>query len=159
MDNDGAEQLQSIAPSRSWASYGSVQRRLITWRRSVGLRTGAIVGSLTTAPGFPAGSVCHLSGKIDASDRQHTLHLIASLGREINLMSDKHPDCAICQGTVGDAELQRIQVWEDNLWRLTISLEAEILAFAYLEPKRHIPDITALDGEEACTFGETLALC
>lgn len=72
-------------------------------------------------------------------------------------MMDKPSDCMICKGTVGDVELQRIQVWEDALWRLTISLDAEILAFAYLEPKRHITDITALDGEEKLTFGETLA--
>lgn len=29
--------------------------------------------------------------------------------------------------------------------------------FGFLEPKRHIPDITALDGEEAETFGAVLA--
>jgi diadenosine tetraphosphate (Ap4A) HIT family hydrolase len=29
--------------------------------------------------------------------------------------------------------------------------------FSYLEPKRHIPYITDLDGEEARTFGETIA--
>jgi diadenosine tetraphosphate (Ap4A) HIT family hydrolase len=57
----------------------------------------------------------------------------------------------------GDAELQRSQVWEDALWRLTLSLEAEVLGFAYLEPKRHIPHITDLAGEEARTFGEVLA--
>jgi diadenosine tetraphosphate (Ap4A) HIT family hydrolase len=57
----------------------------------------------------------------------------------------------------GDAELDRMQVWEDSRWRLTISLEAEVLGFAYLEPKRHIPHITDLDGEEARTFGKVLA--
>ena len=63
----------------------------------------------------------------------------------------------MCRGAAGDAELQRIQVWEDALWRLTLSLEAEVLGFAYLEPKRHIPHITDLAGEEARTFGEVLA--
>jgi len=38
-----------------------------------------------------------------------------------------------------------------------VSLDAEILAFSYLEPKRHIPHLTDLDGEEARTFGEILA--
>jgi diadenosine tetraphosphate (Ap4A) HIT family hydrolase len=63
----------------------------------------------------------------------------------------------LCLGAAGDAELQRIQVWEDALWRLTLSLEAEVPGFAYLEPKRHIPHITDLAGEEARTFGEVLA--
>jgi diadenosine tetraphosphate (Ap4A) HIT family hydrolase len=72
-------------------------------------------------------------------------------------MVDHKSECIICRGTAGDVELQRIQVWEDSLWRLTVSLDAEILAFSYLEPKRHIPHLTDLDGEEAHTFGEVLA--
>lgn len=72
-------------------------------------------------------------------------------------MTDSQSDCVLCRGIAGDAELLRMQVWEDPLWRVTISLEAEILGFAYLEPKRHIPHITDLDGEEARTFGEVLA--
>ena len=70
---------------------------------------------------------------------------------------DASSDCILCRGVAGDAELQRIQVWEDSLWRLTLSLEAEVLGFTYLEPKRHIPHITDLDGEEARTFGDVLA--
>jgi diadenosine tetraphosphate (Ap4A) HIT family hydrolase len=73
------------------------------------------------------------------------------------LMIDHESDCVLCRGVAGDLELQRVQVWEDSLWRLTVSLDAEILAFSYLEPKRHIPHITDLDGEEAHTFGEVLA--
>ena len=38
-----------------------------------------------------------------------------------------------------------------------MSLDAEVLAFSYLEPKRHIPHLTDLDGEEAHSFGEILA--
>lgn len=72
-------------------------------------------------------------------------------------MADTTSDCILCRGVAGDAELQRIQVWEDALWRLTLSLEAEVLGFAYLEPKRHIRHITDLAGEEARTFGEVLA--
>jgi diadenosine tetraphosphate (Ap4A) HIT family hydrolase len=72
-------------------------------------------------------------------------------------MMDSKSECVLCRGTAGDAELQRIQVWEDSLWRLTVSLDAEILAFSYLEPKRHIPHITDLDSDEARTFGEVLA--
>ena len=51
----------------------------------------------------------------------------------------------------------RVEVWEDTYWRLTTSIAAEVAGFSYLEPKRHIADITHLDGEEARTFGETLA--
>jgi diadenosine tetraphosphate (Ap4A) HIT family hydrolase len=72
-------------------------------------------------------------------------------------MMDSKSECVICRGVAGDTELQRIQVWEDSLWRLTVSLDAEILAFSYLEPKRHILHITDLDGDEARTFGEVLA--
>lgn len=66
-------------------------------------------------------------------------------------------DCVICRGPDGDAEFGRVQVWEDELWRLTMSLEAEVLGFCYLEPKRHIPYVTDLGGEEARTFGGVLA--
>ena len=66
-------------------------------------------------------------------------------------------DCVICRGPDGDAELGRVQVWDDGLWRLTMSLEAEVLGFSYLEPKRHIPHVTDLDGDEARTFGGVLA--
>jgi diadenosine tetraphosphate (Ap4A) HIT family hydrolase len=66
-------------------------------------------------------------------------------------------NCVLCRGADGDAELSRVQVWEDGLWRLTMSLEAEILGFSYLEPKRHVPYVTDLDGEEARTFGDVLA--
>ena len=72
-------------------------------------------------------------------------------------MSETRSKCILCRGVEGDVELQRVQVWEDSLWRLTVSLDAEILAFSYLEPKRHIPHMADLDGEEARTFGEVLA--
>jgi diadenosine tetraphosphate (Ap4A) HIT family hydrolase len=63
--------------------------------------------------------------------------------------------CVLCRGVDGDAELGRIQVWEDDLWRLTTSIHPSetTRGFSFLEPKRHIPDITALDGDEARTFG------
>ncbi len=65
--------------------------------------------------------------------------------------------CILCRGAVADADLMRTQVWEDDLWRLTVSLAAEVPGFAYLEPKRHIAFVTDLDGEEAESFGPTLA--
>jgi diadenosine tetraphosphate (Ap4A) HIT family hydrolase len=68
-------------------------------------------------------------------------------------MPDRPSDCILCRGIWADPELNRVQVWENRLWRLTVSLEAEVLGFSYLEPKRHIPSIVELDGEEAAQFG------
>lgn len=65
--------------------------------------------------------------------------------------------CAICLGPLGDQELDRVHVWEDTLWRLSLSVSTYTPGFAYLEPKRHIPHITDLDGEEALTFGPVMA--
>lgn len=66
--------------------------------------------------------------------------------------------CVLCRGVEGDPELGRIQVWEDELWRLTTSVHPTetVAGFSYLEPKRHIHDITALEGEEAATFGTVI---
>lgn len=38
-------------------------------------------------------------------------------------------------------------------------MASEVPGFAYLEPKRHITHIHALDGAEAVTFGPALAKC
>jgi diadenosine tetraphosphate (Ap4A) HIT family hydrolase len=65
--------------------------------------------------------------------------------------------CVICLGIEGDRALSRIEVWRDDLWRLTLSLDAEVLGFAYLEPIRHIANIAELDGPEAASFGATIA--
>ena len=72
-------------------------------------------------------------------------------------MSDATATCVLCRGTDGDAELDRIEVWRDDLWRLTMSLASEVAGFAYLEPHRHIPHITDVDGPEAASFGPVLA--
>lgn len=72
-------------------------------------------------------------------------------------MGDTQPPCVICRGVEGDVELLRTEVWQDRYWRLTTSLSAEVPGFSYLEPKRHIPYITDLDGEEARTLGVVLA--
>ena len=65
-------------------------------------------------------------------------------------------DCTLCRAADGDAELDRVQVWEDGLWRLSMSVRGYTTGFGYLEPKRHIPHVTDLDGEEAATFGPVL---
>jgi diadenosine tetraphosphate (Ap4A) HIT family hydrolase len=72
-------------------------------------------------------------------------------------MAESVPGCTLCRGPEGDKELERVQVWEDRLWRLTTALGGELVGFSYLEPKRHIPHISDLDGDEARTFGAVLA--
>ncbi|TMG41377.1 MAG: HIT domain-containing protein [Chloroflexi bacterium] len=62
----------------------------------------------------------------------------------------------MCRGSEGDAELGRVLVWEDDLWRLTTSVQSEVPGFSYLEPKRHIPHITDLEGPEAASLGTVL---
>jgi diadenosine tetraphosphate (Ap4A) HIT family hydrolase len=66
--------------------------------------------------------------------------------------------CVICRGPAGDPELGRVQVWEDPIWRLTMATEGEVAGFSYLEPKRHVPHITDLEGDEARTLGPVLSL-
>ena len=67
------------------------------------------------------------------------------------------PDCLLCDGDRAADELNRVVVWEDRLWRLSMSRRGYTTGFGYLEPKRHVPYITDLDGEEAETFGPTMA--
>jgi diadenosine tetraphosphate (Ap4A) HIT family hydrolase len=56
-----------------------------------------------------------------------------------------------------DHALMRTEVWSDDLWRLTSSEASEVAGFSYLEPRRHIADITELEGDEAASFGPTIA--
>lgn len=65
--------------------------------------------------------------------------------------------CALCRGVDADEELHRVQVWEDERWRLTTALAGEVAGFSYLEPKRHVPYVTDLEGAEARTLGTVLA--
>lgn len=67
--------------------------------------------------------------------------------------------CLLCRGAAADKELDRVEVWRDAHWRLTVSLSSEVAGFAYLEPRRHIRYLHELDGEEAATFGIVLARC
>lgn len=66
-------------------------------------------------------------------------------------------DCALCAGAAMDDALMRTEVWSDDLWRLTAANVTEVAGFSYLEPRRHIADITELDGPEAGSFGEAIA--
>jgi diadenosine tetraphosphate (Ap4A) HIT family hydrolase len=65
--------------------------------------------------------------------------------------------CRLCRVEDADAFFHRTRVWEDELWRLSVVGQGAILGFGHLEPKRHIPFITDLDGDEAATLGPVLA--
>jgi diadenosine tetraphosphate (Ap4A) HIT family hydrolase len=65
--------------------------------------------------------------------------------------------CLLCRGRLGDPKLFRVQVWEDDLWRLSTTLLGEVAGLSYLEPKRHVRFIHELDGVEAATIGMALA--
>lgn len=71
------------------------------------------------------------------------------------------PACALCRVPEIDQEFGRTEVWSDDLWRLTTSIGPGDVTpgFSYLEPKRHIPHIEDLDGDEAKTFGAVIARC
>jgi diadenosine tetraphosphate (Ap4A) HIT family hydrolase len=65
--------------------------------------------------------------------------------------------CVICRGPDGDPELDRVEVWRDGLWRLSMARHGPTLGFGYLEPLRHVPYLADLDGPEAVTFGPVIA--
>jgi diadenosine tetraphosphate (Ap4A) HIT family hydrolase len=65
--------------------------------------------------------------------------------------------CLLCDPAAADHHFSRTRVWEDDLWRLSVVLHGPVPGFAHLEPKRHIPYLTDLDGAEASTFGPVLA--
>jgi diadenosine tetraphosphate (Ap4A) HIT family hydrolase len=67
-------------------------------------------------------------------------------------------DCILCHPELADDQFHRTRVWENELWRLSALLQGPIAGFAHLEPLRHIPAITDLDGAEAQTLGSVLAL-
>jgi len=66
-------------------------------------------------------------------------------------------DCPLCAGADMDEALMRTEVWSDSLWRLTTCNVTEVAGFSYLEPRRHITDITELTGAEAESFGVVIA--
>jgi diadenosine tetraphosphate (Ap4A) HIT family hydrolase len=62
--------------------------------------------------------------------------------------------CLLCDGDATDARFGRIRVWEDDLWRLSLSGRGYVPGFGYLEPKRHVPHVTDLDGAEAASAAD-----
>jgi diadenosine tetraphosphate (Ap4A) HIT family hydrolase len=71
---------------------------------------------------------------------------------------DMKENCLLCNWSEADRYFNRIQVWENDLWRVTTSLVAPVPGFSYLETKRHIPYITDLEGAESASLGSVLAL-
>ena len=67
------------------------------------------------------------------------------------------PGCLLCDADRSVQELRREIVWEDRVWRLAMPTRGYTTGFAYLEPKRHVAYVTDLDGDEAATFGPTIA--
>jgi diadenosine tetraphosphate (Ap4A) HIT family hydrolase len=65
--------------------------------------------------------------------------------------------CLLCDPAAADRAFTRTRVWEDDLWRLSVVLQGPVPGFAHLEPKRHLPYVTDLDGAEADTLGAVLA--
>jgi diadenosine tetraphosphate (Ap4A) HIT family hydrolase len=66
-------------------------------------------------------------------------------------------DCLLCDVARADEFFDRVRVWQDDLWRLSVVRRGPVAGFAHLEPHRHIPHVTDLDGAEATTFGPVLA--
>jgi diadenosine tetraphosphate (Ap4A) HIT family hydrolase len=69
-----------------------------------------------------------------------------------------HRECLLCSPDQAAKVFQRRTVWEDGLWRLSlVEVGSPVAGFGHLEPKRHIPEISMLDGEEATTLGTVLS--
>jgi diadenosine tetraphosphate (Ap4A) HIT family hydrolase len=68
-------------------------------------------------------------------------------------------DCLLCRPADADTAFDRLRVWEDDVWRLSVVQRGPVAGFAHLEPHRHVPYVTELTGDEARTFGGVLAAC
>ena len=66
--------------------------------------------------------------------------------------------CLLCDPARAEAELGRVTVWDDGTWRLSMMRGGYTRGFSFLEPIRHVPHIEDLDGDEASTFGATIAM-
>jgi diadenosine tetraphosphate (Ap4A) HIT family hydrolase len=66
-------------------------------------------------------------------------------------------DCLLCDVPAADRVFDRVRVFDDGLWRLSVVRRGAVAGFAHLEPHRHVPHVTDLDGPEAETFGGVLA--
>jgi diadenosine tetraphosphate (Ap4A) HIT family hydrolase len=66
--------------------------------------------------------------------------------------------CLLCAPDQAATYFGRRTVWQNDLWRLSlVEAGAPVVGFGHLEPIRHVPYLTDLDGSEAATLGSTLA--
>jgi diadenosine tetraphosphate (Ap4A) HIT family hydrolase len=65
--------------------------------------------------------------------------------------------CLLCDPDQADAFFDRVRVWQDEHWRLSVVRRGKVAGFSHLESRRHIPHITDLDGPESATVGAALA--
>ena len=72
-------------------------------------------------------------------------------------LPDPDAPCLLCRPDDADRFFGRTRVWTDGRWRLSVVGHGPVVGFAHLEPVRHIPYVTDLDGAEAGTFGPVLA--
>ncbi len=94
--------------------------------------------------------------KVSPHDHDQLSHTGAS-GSIRDMTNATVRDCGLCSPDIADAQFHRLRLWEDPLWRLSAVLQGPIPGFAHLEPRRHIPYITDLDGAEAATLGGVIA--
>lgn len=73
-------------------------------------------------------------------------------------MSGDRDGCLLCSPVDAAEVFHRRTVWQDPLWRLSlVEAGSPVPGFGHLEPIRHIPFLTELDGPEAATLGPVLA--
>ena len=71
-----------------------------------------------------------------------------------------HPSssCLLCSPERAAVAFARRTVWQNDLWRLSLVEDGSpVVGFGHLEPIRHVPYLSELDGDEALTLGSTLA--
>jgi diadenosine tetraphosphate (Ap4A) HIT family hydrolase len=66
-------------------------------------------------------------------------------------------ECLLCETDRADVFFDRVRVWQDEHWRLSVVRKGKVAGFSHLESRRHIPYLTELDGPESATLGPALA--
>ena len=79
-------------------------------------------------------------------------------GRTQVKLGRKRPQkkCPICTRKA-DKIFNRVEVWSNERWRLTTTRYSQVKGLSYLEPKKHVPFLSDLDGKEAKEFGVILS--
>ena len=73
-------------------------------------------------------------------------------------MANASDPCLLCSPERAAAVFGRRTVWQNDVWRLSlVERGSPVVGFGHLEPIRHVPYVTELDGKEAASLGPTLA--